>query len=62
MAELETKPLFPHIGSLADQADQEPDSTQTSDEAGKIIQQVESLCMKCGEQVREAYLLGILYF
>lgn len=63
MAELETKPLFPHIGSLADQADQEPDSTQTSDEAGKIIQQVESLCMKCGEQgVTRMMLTSIPYF
>lgn len=50
----ESKPLFPSIGSLA-QTDnsQEPVSAQASDATeDKIVQEIESLCMKCGEQVR----------
>jgi len=53
---METKPLFPSIGSLADQADQETESAQAPGTTeDKVIQQIESLCMKCGEQVRKPY-------
>ena len=57
--------LFPTIGSVADQTDNlqtgERDrnvgnhalsTLSTSDNEEKVVQEVESLCMKCGEQVR----------
>jgi zinc finger protein len=50
--------LFPSIGSVADQTDnlQTDESTgnipsTTHDNEEKVVQEVESLCMKCGEQV-----------
>ena len=52
--------LFPSIGSVADQTDslqtKETDGDPTStfsanDDEEKVVQEVESLCMKCGEQV-----------
>jgi zinc finger protein len=56
--------LFPSIGSVADQTDNlqasEPDESidnttfstlSTNDNEEKVVQEVESLCMKCGEQV-----------
>jgi hypothetical protein len=60
MAETHTT-LFPSIGSVADQTDNlqtkektddDPTSTSsTNDNEDKVVQEVESLCMKCGEQV-----------
>jgi zinc finger protein len=60
----QAKGLFPSIGSVADQADHLPDHEETngssvsgiSDNAteeldDKPTQEIESLCMKCGEQV-----------
>jgi len=50
----ESKPLFPSIGSLADQTDnsaQDADSAQASGATeDTVVQEIESLCMKCGEQ------------
>ena len=56
--------LFPSIGSVADQTDnlqtKETDGSSgnptlstlsTNDNEEKVVQEVESLCMKCGEQV-----------
>lgn len=51
--------LFPSIGSIADQTDNleiqettgDADPISTSDNEEKVVQEVESLCMKCGEQV-----------
>jgi zinc finger protein len=50
--------LFPSIGSIADQTDnlqtKETDRSSTfspNDNEEKVVQEVESLCMKCGEQV-----------
>ena len=53
--------LFPSIGSVADQTDnlqtRETDESSgnptfsTNDNEEKVVQEVESLCMKCGEQV-----------
>ena len=51
----ESKPLFPSIGSLAEQTDdfvQEAGSSQVSAMEDKVVQEIESLCMKCDEQVR----------
>ena len=56
--------LFPSIGSVADQTDnlQETDESTahaatlpTNDNEEKVVQEVESLCMKCGEQVSYMY-------
>jgi hypothetical protein len=52
--------FFPSIGSAADQADLLPEEndTLTSSDGGTVeetedkpTQEIESLCMKCGEQV-----------
>jgi zinc finger protein len=50
--------LFPSIGSVADQTDnlqtRETDGNptfSTNDNEEKVVEEVESLCMKCGEQV-----------
>ena len=55
-------PLFPAIGSLADQTGQlstEVASTQASGTTeDNVVQEIESLCMKCGEQVRVTQKLG----
>ena len=65
MAAQTSTTLFPSIGSLADQTDslqtKETDesignttsSTPTNDNLNeeKVVQEVESLCMQCGEQV-----------
>lgn len=65
--------LFPSIGSVADQADklesreidQSTDNTtsttlSTNDNQEKVVQEVESLCMKCGEQVSLDSFVGAL--
>ena len=49
--------LFPKIGDIADQADKL--ETVTDDptplpEEEKVVQEIESLCMKCEEQVRSS--------
>ena len=50
-------PLFPTIGSVAAKTNQLPhnldiiDETSTNDD--RPLEEVESLCMKCGEQVSE---------
>ncbi|KAL0064868.1 nucleolar zinc-finger protein [Marasmius tenuissimus] len=44
--------FFPAIGSLADKTDNLPDAEPTpNDEEERPLQEIESLCMKCGEQV-----------
>jgi hypothetical protein len=58
--------LFPSIGSVADQTDnlqtRETDESSgnptfsTNDNEEKVVQEVESLCMKCGEQVCLSFL------
>jgi zinc finger protein len=53
-------PLFPSIGTIADQTDlleDRPDtplepSTNGGETEEKVVQEIESLCMKCHEQVR----------
>ena len=50
--------LFPSIGSVADQTDNlqtketvGSSTLITNDNEEKVVQEVESLCIKCGEQV-----------
>lgn len=63
LTDSETKPLFPPIGVLAVQADQsvqEQDSVHAGDAPeDQVVQQIESLCMNCGEQVRQLRILVI---
>lgn len=47
--------LFPTIGSVADQTEKLPVEAQTVDvtlDEEKPVQEIESLCMRCEEQVR----------
>lgn len=54
--------LFPSIGSLATQTDEAVegkditpgDKVQAEDTEDKVVQEIDSLCMSCREQVREA--------
>ena len=52
--------LFPSIRSLADQTDNlerdESTGNTTNGYEEKAVQEVESLCMKCGEQVSLKFL------
>ena len=51
-----TKPneFFPAIGEVVDQADKTKDAQEggQGDEDEKVVDEIESLCMKCYEQVR----------
>ena len=48
---------FPSIGALAERTDaleerdDQADPTQTGDDEERPLQEIESLCMSCGEQV-----------
>ncbi|KAJ3914578.1 ZPR1 zinc-finger domain-containing protein [Lentinula edodes] len=56
--------LFPAIGTIADRADQLPENeaSANSDE-DRPMQEIESLCMKCGEQgITRMLLTSIPYF
>lgn len=45
--------LFPRIGEIVEQADRiQTEDGPTPAEDEKVVQEIESLCMKCGEQVR----------
>ncbi|KAF9064592.1 zinc-finger protein zpr1 [Rhodocollybia butyracea] len=59
--------LFPTIGAMADKADQlpenEPQNLGPSTDEDRPLQEVESLCMKCGEQgTTRMMLTSIPYF
>jgi zinc finger protein len=49
--------LFPTIGDIASQTDEIVNKSETKgedsqfDNEDKVVQEIESLCMKCGEQV-----------
>ena len=45
--------LFPKIGEIASSTDdiEHKDETEADDSDEKVIQEIESLCMKCHEQV-----------
>lgn len=44
--------LFPRIGVLAEQADKiQTTGSPTSEKDEKVVEEIESLCMKCQEQV-----------
>lgn len=49
-------PFFPTIGTLAEKADGVPDNIAVDTEAqeNRPLEEIESLCMKCGEQARPA--------
>ncbi|KAL0569519.1 nucleolar zinc-finger protein [Marasmius crinis-equi] len=61
--------LFPAIGALAEQADKLPENDAPTkeetkeDEEERPLQEIESLCMKCGEQgITRMMLTSIPYF
>ncbi|KAE9388211.1 zf-ZPR1-domain-containing protein [Gymnopus androsaceus JB14] len=69
----EKEELFPAIGSMADKADQLPEeeegkedgatAVQPSTDEDRPMQEIESLCMKCGEQgITRMMLTTIPYF
>jgi zinc finger protein len=57
--------LFPSIGTLAQQADSSADpghlddttDTPSKDDDDRVVQEVESLCMNCEEQVSTNLLM-----
>ena len=63
--------LFPSIGSVADQTDnletRETDGSSgnptfsTNDNEEKVVQEVESLCMKCDEQVSLIFFFSLSF-
>ena len=66
---MSTTPFFPSIGSVAVKADQLPDNTNPeADHAepdspaskDRPLHEIESLCMKCGEQVSYRYFSACL--
>ena len=51
--------LFPAIGSVVEQTEKLPVEAQTVEvtlDEERPVQEIESLCMKCYEQVRRFYL------
>ncbi|KZT10028.1 zf-ZPR1-domain-containing protein [Laetiporus sulphureus 93-53] len=60
--------LFPSIGSVADETQKVPEkeqvtaSAQTADDEERPVQEIESLCMKCGEQGVTRLLLTTIPF
>lgn len=52
--------FFPSIGKLAEKADGLSEELNTSDGEDKPLEEIESLCMQCGEQAsslsRSSYL------
>ena len=58
--------LFPTIGDIASQTDEIVNESETKgedtrfDNEDKVVQEIESLCMKCEEQVSIIFLLVII--
>ena len=46
--------FFPAIGDVADKTDKRNEEKQEDEE--RVTEEIESLCMKCGEQVRFSFL------
>lgn len=57
MSDSSNPPLFPTIGEIASQADAVKDVDENTtqgvegDDEERVIQEIDSLCMKCHEQV-----------
>jgi zinc finger protein len=57
--------LFPSIGTIAQQADSSADPVDTSgapskDDDDRVVEEIESLCMNCEEQVSTNLLMHYL--
>ena len=48
--------FFPAIGDVADKTDKRDEEKQEDEE--RVTEEIESLCMKCGEQVRFILFIG----
>lgn len=62
---VESKPneFFPKIGQVAEKTDALEDKdileqTEGDDDGDRPVEEIESLCMNCGEQVREQVVIG----
>jgi len=62
---VESKPneFFPKIGQVAEKTDALEDrdiseQTEGDDDGDRPVEEIESLCMNCGEQVREQVVIG----
>lgn len=57
MVESEPDNFFPKIGEVAEKADASEDKDilerTKEDDEGRPVEEIESLCMSCGEQVRD---------
>jgi hypothetical protein len=63
MVESKSDEFFPKIGEVAGKTDalgdkDTPDQTEEHDDEDRAVEEIESLCMNCGEQVRGRVDLG----
>jgi len=63
MVESRSNEFFPKIGQVAEETDALGDNdilqqTEGDDDGDRAVEEVESLCMNCGEQVREQVGIG----
>ena len=63
MDESESNKFFPRIGEVAEKADALEDKdiseqTKEDDDEDRPVEEVESLCMNCGKQVRDRIGIG----
>lgn len=63
MVESKSNEFFPKIGEIAEKTDaledkDVSDQTKEDDDEDRAVEEVESLCVSCGEQVRDRVGLG----
>jgi len=63
MVESGSNEFFPKIGQVAEKTDALEDKdiserTEGDDDGDRPVEEIESLCMNCGEQVREQVVIG----
>ena len=66
MVESKSNEFFPKIGEVAEKADalegrDFPEQTKEEDDEDRPVEEIESLCMNCGEQVRDRVDLGRVF-
>ena len=64
MVESKSDEFFPKIGEVAERADNLEDKglrerTREDDDEDRTVEEIESLCMSCGEQVSDRVVLGM---
>jgi hypothetical protein len=63
MVESKSDEFFPKIGEVAGKTDalgdkDAPEQTKEYDDGDRAVEEIESLCMNCGEQVRDRVNIG----